>query len=387
MAKKLCIATGARSDWGIMCPLAVALRERGNVEVCILATNMHLLEEFGNSASEISKAGFSIAAAVDMGVHADTPAGRAAAMGRCTEGTARALEAMKPDAVMLLGDRYEMLAVASAAAVMNIPVIHLHGGEISEGAVDDSLRHAITKLSTLHLTASEPYRQRVIAMGEQPSKVFNTGSLGVWNMCHLPLLSPSEVLESVGLNPLKPYAVATFHPATLDHASPGERCKAMTAALDRFPQLNVIVTYPNNDAGSAEIIEVLKEWAAENQGRVALVPSLGLLRFASAVAGASVVVGNSSGALIEAPALRTPAVNIGIRQKGRLHSQAVLDCGDSADEIADAISRALSPGMRPLLESANPYYRPDTLPCAVQAVETFMNSLPGDPKQFYDIKP
>lgn len=384
MAKTVCIATGARSDWGILSPLAVALRDSGLIDVRILATNMHLMDAFGHTASEIEKDGFAIDAAVDMAGYGDTPAGRARAMGRCTAGTADALAAMRPDAVMLLGDRYEMLAVASAAAVMGIPIIHLHGGEITEGAVDDSLRHAITKLSSLHLVAAEEYRRRVVSLGENPRFVVNAGSLGVWNMCHTPRIPRRELLESLGLPSDSPFAVATFHPATLDPADPAGRCKAMTDALDRFPGLNVVATYPNNDAGSEAIIAVLKEWATANPGRVALVPNLGLRRFVSAAAEAAVVVGNSSGALIEVPALRTPAVNIGIRQKGRLHSDAVIDCGDSADEIARAISLALSPEMGPRLDSPNPYYRDDTLRTAVDAVESFMESLPLPPKKFYD---
>lgn len=381
----ICIATGARSDWGILSPLAVALRDSGKVDVRILATNMHLIEAFGATASEIEKAGFRIDATVEMGSQSDSPAGRARAMGMCTAGTADALCVMRPDALMLLGDRYEMLAVASAAAVMNIPIVHLHGGEISEGAVDDSLRHAITKLSTLHLAASEPYRRRIIQMGEDPAMVVNTGSLGVWNMCHLPLIPREQLLSSLGLAAAKPFAVATFHPATLDPASPGTRCRAMLEALDRFQGLNVVATYPNNDAGSDLIISELQAWAKANPSRVVLVPSLGLLRYASAVDAAEFVIGNSSGALIEAPALHTPAVNIGIRQKGRLHSPAVVDCGDSADEIAEAIELVMSQAIAPLLDAPNPYYRPDALGLATEAVVRFMESLPRQPKQFHDL--
>lgn len=384
MRKKICIATGARSDWGILSPLAIALRDSGLVDVCILATNMHLIAAFGNTAAEIEKDGFKIDAAVDLGSPDDSPAGRARAMGRCTAGTADALLHLKPDALLLLGDRYEMLAVASAAAIMRIPVVHLHGGEITEGAVDDSLRHAITKLASLHLVAAEPYRQRVISLGEDPSTVVNTGALGVWNMCHTPRIPRAELLDSLGLDPARHFLLVTFHPATLDPVAPALRCKAMIEAIDRFPDLNVIATYPNNDAGSEGIIQEIKAWAAASPGRVAILPSLGMKRFISAAAEAAAVVGNSSGALIEVPALGTPAVNIGIRQKGRLHSAAVIDCGDSADEISAAISLALSPQMESRLSDPNPYYRPDTLSVATDAVLNFMQRLPLPPKKFYE---
>ncbi len=384
--KTLCIATSTRADWGILRPLAEALRDSGRVRLQILATNMHLMDTYGHTIDEILAAGFEVDARVPMPDAGDSPEKRAEAMGVCLGGTAAALGRLKPYALLLLGDRYEMMAVASAAAVMGIPIIHLHGGEISEGAIDDSLRHAITKLSTLHLTATDEYRRRVIQLGEHPDRVVNTGALGVWNLMNQPRISRAELCDSLGLDASVPFAVVTFHPATLDRVAPAERCRAMVEALDRFPQLNIIATYPNNDAGNEEIIEVLKQWAARSAGRVALVKTLGMHRYLSAISMAAVVVGNSSSAIIEVPAAGTPAVNIGIRQRGRLHSPLVIDCGDSADMIEEAVNKALNPTfVEDARRSPNPYCKENTLELAVETVLKFMDTLPVEPKKFYDL--
>lgn len=384
--KTLCIATSTRADWGILRPLAEALRDSGRVRLQILATNMHLMDTYGHTIDEILAAGFEVDARVPMPDAGDSPEKRAEAMGVCLGGTAAALGRLKPYALLLLGDRYEMMAVASAAAVMGIPIIHLHGGEISEGAIDDSLRHAITKLSTLHLTATDEYRRRVIQLGEHPDRVVNTGALGVWNLMNQPRISRAELCDSLGLDASVPFAVVTFHPATLDRVAPAERCRAMVEALDRFPQLNIIATYPNNDAGNEVIIEVLKQWAARSAGRVALVKTLGMHRYLSAISMAAVVVGNSSSAIIEVPAAGTPAVNIGIRQRGRLHSPLVIDCGDSADMIEEAVNKALNPTfVEDARRSPNPYCKENTLELAVETVLKFMDTLPVEPKKFYDL--
>lgn len=366
-----------------MSPLAAALRDCGDVDLRVLATNMHLSERFGHTVDEILADGFSVDAQVPM-----SEDDIAAAMATCLAGCARAFADMKPDAVMMLGDRYEMLAVASAAAVARIPIIHLHGGEISEGALDDSIRHAITKLSSLHLVSTEPYRKRVIQLGEQPDMVINTGSLGVWRLMNMPLIPREDLCADLGLDASKPFAIATFHPATLDTAAtPAERCRAMTEALDRFPDIQVVATYPNSDPGSEQIIKVLKEWQNDNQQRVKLIESLGMKRYASAIRHAKFVIGNSSSGIIEVPAAGVPVVNIGMRQRGRLHSALVIDCGDSADDISKAITTALDPNfVKAASKSGDLYYKPDSLEIAKSFVINFLKSLPVGPKRFYDLK-
>jgi len=385
--KRVCIATGTRADWGILKPLASALRDCGQVKLQLLVTNMHLLDAYGHTIDEIMADGFEVDAKVAMpDSEGKGAAGRAAAMGICLNGTAEALDRLQPDAIVILGDRYEMLAVAAAAAVMHIPIIHISGGEISEGAIDDSLRHAISKLATLHLVSAEPYRRRVIQLGESPERVINTGSLGVWNLMNQPLMSRHELCANLGIDADIPFAVATFHPATLDSASPEKRCRAMLDALDRFKGLNVIITYPNNDAGSEAIITEITSYAATHSHRAVLIKSLGMKRYLSAIREAAFVIGNSSSAIIEVPASGTPAVNIGIRQRGRLHSALVIDCADDTSSICRAIEKALDPAfVAEASHSPNPYFKPDTLDLSLDAILRFINSLPTEPKKFYDL--
>lgn len=382
----ICVATGTRADWGLLRPVAAALRASGNAEVKILATNMHLLDRFGHTASEIEADGFEIDASVPMPA-GDSPADRARAMGVCLSGTASALEKMQPDAIIILGDRYEMLAVASAAALMGVPIIHIAGGEVSEGAIDDSLRHAISKLSTLHLTATEDYRRRVIQLGEAPDRVINTGAIGVWNIANAPRMSRAELLAPLGLDPAKPFAVVTYHPATLDaDAAPVERFDALLEALDRFPELNIILTYPNNDPRSAAIIDRIEAYAAAHPERVAAVPSLGMRRYLPAITEAAVVIGNSSSGIVEVPSAGTPTVDIGMRQRGRIAAESVIHCDEGTEAIAQAIARALSAPMQTLAgRRDNPYHKPDTLALMTDTILRFVESLPCAPKKFYDL--
>lgn len=369
-------------------PLAKALRQDRDIELQIVAANMHLDPAYGMTVDEITDAGFDIDARVPMAVCGDDEASRVKAMALCLDGMAEAFSRLTPDAAVILGDRYEMLAVASAAAVMRIPIIHIAGGEISEGAVDDAIRHAISKLSTLHLTATEPYRQRVIQMGEEPSRVINTGAIGVWNAFNTPLLDAEELGRQLGIDfGWQKVAVVTYHPATNDSvATPAERVSAMLEALDKFPELCTIITYPNNDAHGTAIIRLLEAYHDAHPDRVRLVRSLGMVRYQSLLHLASAVIGNSSSGIVEAPSAGVPTVDIGIRQRGRIAAPSVIHCGDSADEIASAIAQALSPDMQAVAkERKNPYYQPDTLSRMAESVMHFMASLPVEPQKFYDL--
>ena len=361
---KICIATSTRADWGLLSPLAKRLDSIRGVTLQILATNMHLSERYGHTADEILADGFRITEAVPMPTDGDTGADKAHAMAACLAGCADALSRMAPDILVILGDRYEMLSVASAAAIMRIPIAHIAGGETTEGAIDDNIRHAITMLSSLHFTAAEPYRERVLTMGKPAHTVFNAGALGVWNAMHHQLMSHRELAESLGFDfEDKHLFVATFHPATLDYgASPATRAAEMLAAIDRFPDYKTILTYPNNDAGSADIIHLIEGYAATRPGRVLLIKSLGKTRYLSALSFAAAVIGNSSSGIVEVPATGVPTVDIGIRQKGRLCGPSVIHCGDTADEISQAISLALSPAhLQTASRRENPYYRDDTV--------------------------
>lgn len=379
--KTICIVSSTRADWGLLQPLAARLKASPGICLRIVATNMHLLPEYGMTVNEIRQAGFTVDRCVAM--RGDSPV---YGMAECLHGMADAFEDLQPDAVLLLGDRYEMLAVASAAAVMRLPIIHIAGGEISEGAIDDSIRHAITKLSTLHLTATEPYRRRVIQLGEQPDRVINTGAIGVWNAFNTPILTKEEFEADLGVDLSKPLFVITYHPATLDDKDPVESLQALFEALDKYPEATDLITFPNNDARGEIIIEEIKCYAAAHPQRVKLVKSLGMRRYHSAIHYASLVIGNSSSGIVEAPSAGTPTVDIGIRQRGRIAAPSVIHCGDSAAEIQAAMAKGLSSECQELAaRKENPYYKENTLDIMCDSILKFIDTLPAEPKKFYDL--
>lgn len=381
--RKIAIATGTRADWGLLSGIAKALDKREDCRVTILATNMHLFPRYGDTITEIIDDGFD-PVRVPMSDTTDTPVGTVKAMSTCMAGMAEALDKLQPDMIVILGDRFEMLATASAAMMMRVPIVHIAGGEISEGAIDDSIRHAITKMSSLHLTATEPYRQRVIAMGEEPSCVINTGAIGVYNIMREPPMSREELEASIGLTLPEGSLLVTYHPATLDDEDVALRCSELLKALDEFPQSHIIITYPNNDSRGKVIIDLIEEYGSKHPDRVKVIPSLGKRRYLSALRYVSAVVGNSSSGIVEVPTMNIPTVNIGMRQQGRLCGESVIHCGDSSDEITSAISFALSDeGKRRAVQSSNPYYQADTLHKIVEAItETPIETIRT--KKFYD---
>lgn len=385
--RKICIVTSTRADWGLMSGLAKTLNENENVELQIIATNMHLNPRYGMTVNEIIDDGLTISECVEMKAKSDSQVDTAIATAKCLSGTAKALSRLKPDILVILGDRYEMLAVATAATIMRVPIAHIAGGEISEGAFDDNIRHALTKLSTLHFTATDAYRNRVISMGEDPKKVFNTGSLGVYNILRQPIIQKKELEESIGLDITPGTLLVTFHPATMDRAPVEERIDALLEALDGFTASHLIFTYPNNDPDGEVIIRRIEEYVAANPGRAVAIPSLGRKRYLSALHFVAAVVGNSSSGIVEVPTLRIPTVDIGIRQQGRIAATSVIHCGDEADEIHQAISYALSPtGKRMALETDNPYARRDTV---ARIADTLINIRPEElaAKRFVDPYP
>lgn len=387
MPYRICIATSTRADWGLLTPLAGVLRDNPQVGLQILATNMHLSRRCGMTVDEITDAGFTVDARVPMEVEGDSPADRVRAMALCLEGTADAFERLCADAVIILGDRYEMLAVASAAAMMRIPVIHIAGGTVSEGAVDDSIRHAITKLASLHLAETDEARRRIIQMGEAPGRVVATGALGVWNIMNQPLLSRAELEESLDGFRLDPEStlLVTYHPATLDNDDPAARFNELLGALDMFPCSNILLTHPNNDAGGEAIAALVEDYARANPDRVKAVTSLGMRRYLSALRHVAAVVGNSSSGIVEVPSMHIPTVDVGIRQKGRLCSSSVIHCADDCESITEAIATALSPeGRRRARRATNPYYRPDTVALMVKAILDFMPRR-AEAKRFHNL--
>ncbi|MBQ9077754.1 MAG: UDP-N-acetylglucosamine 2-epimerase (hydrolyzing) [Muribaculaceae bacterium] len=385
MNRKVCIVTGTRADWGLLSGIARELKKREQVELQIVATNMHLSHRYGYTVNEIISDGFSIDAEVPMPENSGNHAGTAKAMGICLTGISEAFSRLQPDVTVILGDRYEMLAVAAAATVMRIPIIHIAGGAISEGAIDDSIRHAITKLSSLHLTETECYRQRVIQMGESPDHVINTGAIGVYNILNETLMPRSELEKSIGTTIGKNTLLVTLHPATLDTVPVEYRCKSLLDALDNFPDYNIIFTYPNNDANGRIIIDMIENYASLNGKRVTVIPSLGKKRYLSALKYVAAVIGNSSSGIVEVPSMGIPTVDIGIRQRGRMASESVIHCAEDSKSITDAIALALSPaGQENARKATNPYYKQDTLQTIADAVaNTPLESLHH--KKFYDL--
>lgn len=353
MAKTIAVFTGTRAEYGLLYWLMKDIEADADLNLQIIASGAHLSPEFGLTWRQIENDGFKIDATVEMLLSSDTPTGVVKSMGIALIGLADAYHRLKPDYIVILGDRYEALAAAEAAMLMRIPVVHLHGGEVTVGAYDDAIRHAITKLSYLHFTATEQYRQRVIQLGEAPERVFNVGTIGNEHLHRTQMMSLEELETSLNFKINKPFFVVTYHPVTLADEPAKESFGALLEALDQFPEYQVVITYPNADDGGRSIIPLLEEYALRQPERVKAVPSLGQKRYLSAVRLSTAVIGNSSSGISEVPSLKIPTVDIGHRQKGRLCANSVIHCKPEVDAIVDAIKKALLP--REELNYQNPY--------------------------------
>ena len=387
--RKICIVTGTRAEWGLLSGLAARLRAEPSVQLQILATNMHLSPKFGRTVDEIRRDGFDVdweVAMIDEQAQS-APAETVRAMGREMTSLATALSGLRPDLLVILGDRYEMLVAASAALLFDIPVAHLHGGEITEGAVDDSIRHAITKLSALHFTSTADYRRRVIQMGESPDRVFHVGALGCENALKVPRLSRAELEESIGFALMDKCFLVTYHPVTREGVSDArEQVEQLLIALDAFPDYRVLLTAPNSDVGGDDIAAALHRYCETSADRVCFVPSLGKVRYLSALPLMSAVIGNSSSGLIEVPSFGVPTVNVGHRQDGRVLADSVVCCGNDRDEIERAVRAALEPSFRARCKACvNPYAKSGTadaiVRCLMQADLCALRKKP-----FYDLE-
>lgn len=386
MKRKICIVTSTRAEWGLLSGISKELNKRNDVTLQIIATNMHLSEKFGNTWQEIERDGLKIDRKVPMFQETDTPKGTITAMNDCMSGMAQAFEELRPDLLLILGDRYEMLTVAATALIYRIPVAHMHGGEVTQGAFDESIRHSITKMSHLHLTSTEEARNRVIQLGENPDHVFNTGAIGVYNINHCDLIPREELEENLGTTIPEESIFVTFHPSTLDEISPAEQCKNLLKALELHPEVKVLFSYPNNDPSGQIIIDLIEEFVAQHPERSVVFPSLGARRYLSVLRCVAAVVGNSSSGILEVPSMHIPTLNIGIRQKGRQRATSVIDCGVSLEEISAGLSQVLSQEERNRARNIqNPYEQPDTLNKIVEIVATFpLDNIIQKP--FYDIK-
>lgn len=382
--RKICVVTGSRAEYGILRGLMKAIQNDLDLTLQIIATNQHLSKLQGETYQEIERDGFTIDYKVYMAVDnaPDNANSTAKTISRGVAGFADAFDELKPDLLLILGDRYEMLAVASTALIYKIPIAHLHGGEITEGAFDDAIRHAITKMSHLHFTSTEAYRHRVIQLGEQPDRVFNVGALGVENVMKTDFMSKEEIEQSLNFQLTDKCFLCTYHPVTLSNMSSETQVMSLLEALDDYKDYHIIFTYSNSDTNSQIIIKRIQEYVDQNPGRCMFIPSLGQRRYFSALKYVKVVIGNSSSGIIEVPSFGIPTLDIGDRQKGRIVADSVIHCGHSTNEIIDGLKKVVAYKSKKI---ENPYYKEGTCDAILKVIKTY----PIDTiiqKHFYDIR-
>jgi len=383
LTRRVAVFTGTRAEYGLLAPLMRAIIAEPGLDLLVIVGAQHLSPEFGETWREIERDGFAIAARVEMLLSSDTALGVVKSLGLGTMGLGDALDRLSPDLLVVLGDRFEALAAVQAALILRVPVAHVHGGEITEGAYDDAIRHAITKMSDLHFTATEPYRRRVIQMGSPPERVFNVGALGLDEAEDEVPMPLAEVSNTLNFSIRAPYLLVTYHPATLANEDPVATMRAILEALEGFPDHQVIFTHPNADNGGRAITARIVAHVARHPGRALSVRSLGAARYRAVLAGAAAVLGNSSSGIIEAPSAGVPTVNIGSRQAGRLAAASVRHCGTDAPAIRAALIWALSDEGRAIAAAAdNPYGKGD----AARAIVAVLRDADlGGVKRFHDI--
>ena len=362
--KKICFITGTRADYGIMAPVMRQISASDEAILQVIATNMHLSEAYGMTVNEIEADGFKVDRKIESLGISDSPADIVRSMAKVEIGLADAFEELRPDLVVVLGDRYEALAAAEATVVFGIPLVHLHGGEITEGAFDDMFRNAITKLATYHFASTPEYAERIISMGEKQGSVFHSGAPGAERSLISQDDLSNDFYKKTGLNLNDRFLILTMHPATLSADGGLGDVENTISALKAVVKegFKILITLPNSDPGNLKIRKLYLDWAADDSEMVKCVESLGAKLFHFALDKAVAIVGNSSSALIEAPSYKLPAVNIGIRQKGRAQGPSVINIGGDSEEIRSAITKALSPELREglkkmSLKEINPYFK------------------------------
>lgn len=339
---KVCFITGSRAEYGLLRPLIDELLADKYFEVQLIITGMHISPEFGLTHKEISLEGLSNVEKIEILLSSDSPVGVSKAMGLAQISFSETYQRFKPDLIMGLGDRFELFSAVSAALVARIPVAHLHGGELTSGAYDDSFRHSITKMSHLHFTSTEVYRNRVIQLGEHPKTVFNVGALGLDNIKKIKLLSKKELEKALNFPLDKPYFVVTFHPVTLEKQASEKQINELLFALDEFKSYKIIFTKANADNDGRIINNLIDEYVAKNKNWAAAYFSLGQLKYLSALEYSSMMIGNSSSGIIEMPFFKKPTINIGDRQKGRILDESIIQCKPIKESVISAIKKGLS---------------------------------------------
>lgn len=378
------VVTSTRADWGLLKPLCQRLQQEPDVELKLIVTGTHLSTQFGDTLSEIKEDGFRECIEVPFIDNPDDSMALLAsvAMSRF----ALVFSQVKPDLVIVLGDRFEILSVAYAAYLSKVPVVHLHGGELTQGAMDDAIRHCLTKLASMHFVSTDEYRKRVIQLGEQPSTVYVSGALGLENIIEDACLSSSECFESLGLDVTGDFAMLTYHPETLGESEQCEQLDQILETLIGETSLCIVGSYPNVDLGGSKLISRLNDWQSRYPDRIFLVASFGRRRYLSLVKHSQFVIGNSSSGILEVPSLKVPTINVGDRQKGRIRASSVIDAGETSDSLIAAINTVLSFEFKQKIQSQSNPYHVTRSPSEFIIQELRMcNYRPGLLKEFYDI--
>lgn len=384
--RKICVVTGTRAEYGLLYWLMKEIDADHDLLLQTVVTGMHLSPEFGLTYKVIEQDGFKIDEKVEMLLSSDTPVGIAKSMGIATMGFAESFERLKPDIVVVLGDRYEILAAAQAAMVARIPIAHLHGGETTEGLIDEAIRHSVTKMAHFHFVGADPYRKRVIQLGEHPERVWNTGAASIDNIRRLKLLEKEEFEKSIQFKLGRKNFLITYHPITLSKIGPLNAIKELFKAMDTFTDVHMIFTKSNSDTEGRVINQMIDEYVLLNPERSIAFTSMGQLRYLSAIKHSDVVIGNSSSGLVEAPFLQKPTVNLGDRQKGRLRASSIVDCIESSNEIVLAINKALSAEFQQKLKNVTSPYGTGNV---AEKIKKILKEVSLDDllmKKFYDME-
>ncbi len=384
--RKVAVVTGARSDYGLLYWIIKDIHDDPKLQLQLIVTGMHLSPEFGLTVNAIKNDGFPIAEKVDMLLSSNTVESISVSMGIGMIGFAKAFQRLRPDIIVVLGDRFEIFSAVAAAVPFNVPIAHIHGGEGTEGTMDELYRHAITKMSHLHFTAAAEYKKRVIQMGEKPENVYCFGAPGLDNIIRLPLLTKNDLIKELALPANMPIGIMTYHPSTHEKVSVKTQMKEILGALERFPEIFWVLTYPNADTGGKEIVEAMKKYQKRNVNKAKIFVSLGQIKYLSVLKYADIMVGNSSSGIIEAPAFELPVVNIGDRQRGRIKAKNVINISECKKErIVSAIKKGLSLRFRDSLKGMkNPYGDEPTSNRIVQMLKTLQINNELLKKHFYE---
>lgn len=383
--KKVCVVTGSRSEYGLLYPLLMKLKAQKELKLQIVACGMHLAVEFGSTYKEILDDGFRINKKVKVPL-SDEHDGVTKAISSALIGFSRVFHSLAPDMIVLLGDRFETFAAAIAAFTARIPIAHIHGGELTEGVMDDALRHSITKMSFLHFAAAEAYRKRIIQLGEEPVRVFNVGALAIDNILHSALLDKQRLEKELRFSFGSRIALATFHPVTLEKSRSAKQFQELLNALDSFKDLKVIFTLPNADPGNSDIRILIDHYVGKHRGRAIAFASLGRVRYLSLLRCVDVVIGNSSSGIIEAPSFGVPTVNIGDRQRGRIKARNIIDCPPCAGSIKQALHKAFSPVFRSICRKViTPYGSGKTAGRITQIIKKRIGKINNIKKPFHNL--